>query len=194
MGFTRADGGPRILAGHKGAGMLGYVICADGRARAGLLRRLAEKLGAEGWRLAGAVDAPAPQGGGRREMLLAVLGGDAPMPEIVDIAQDLGPLARGCKLDAGALERAAGLAEAALTRGADLVIVNKFGKREAEGRGFRPLIGLAMAAGVPVLIGVTRDRRAAFDTFAAGMGQELPPQAAALHGWASAMRAMTAES
>lgn len=174
--------------------MLGCVVTEDGRARARLLRGLAQRLGAEGWRLAGAIDAPTAmrvRAGIRRQMLLAVLGGE--VPEVVDIAQDLGPLARGCKLDPGALERVAGLAEAALARGADLVIINKFGKREAEGRGFRPLIGRALAAGVPVLIGLAPGRRADFDAFASGMAQEVPPRAAALRAWASAHRAALAD-
>jgi len=174
--------------------MLGCVVTEDGRARARLLRGIAERLGAEGWRLAGAIDVPPTlraRAGIRRQMLLGVLGGDG--LAMVDIAQDLGPLARGCKLDPGALERAAGLAEAALAQGADLVIVNKFGKREAEGRGFRPLIGQALAAGVPVLIGLAPGRRADFDAFASGMAQEVPPRAAALRAWASAHRAALAD-
>jgi hypothetical protein len=174
--------------------MLGCVVTPDGHARARLLRGLVARLGSEGWRLAGAIDLPAPVRAGvrlRRQMLLSVLGAEP--SEIVDIAQDLGPLARGCKLDPGALERVAGLAEAALGRGADLVIVNKFGKREAEGRGFRPLIGQALAAGVPVLVGLAPARRAEFDAFAAGMAEEVAPRAAALRAWASAHRAALAD-
>lgn len=174
--------------------MLGCVVTLDGHVRARLLRGLAVRLGAKGWRLAGAIDLPAPARAGvrvRRQMLLAVLGGAA--PEVVDIAQDLGPLALGCKLDPGALERVAGLAEAALGGGADLVIINKFGKREAEGRGFRPLIGQALAAGVPVLVGLAPARRAEFDAFAAGMAEEVAPRAAALRAWASAHRAALAD-
>jgi len=73
---------------------------------------------------------------------------------VIRISQSLGAGARGCRLDPEALEIAVAAAEARLAAGADLVIVNKFGKHEADGRGFRALIAEAVAAGVPVLVGV----------------------------------------
>ena len=47
-----------------------------------------------------------------------------------------------------ALEQAVALTQSALSQGADLLIVNKFGKHEADGRGMRPLIGEALAMGL----------------------------------------------
>jgi hypothetical protein len=55
------------------------------------------------------------------------------------ISQDLGAGARGCQLDPGALERAVARVDMSLAEDApELLIVNKFGKREAEGHGFAP--------------------------------------------------------
>ncbi len=72
---------------------------------------------------------------------------------------------------------------------ADLLILNKFGKQEMEGRGFRPAIAEALALGVPVLTGINADNRAAFDTFVAGMAEALPPDFDAILAWVAAVRA-----
>jgi hypothetical protein len=147
--------------------MLGYITgFAEGQAN-DLLGRVAAALQAEGVRVAGVVQVNT---GARGAMDLQVLGGD-----LVRISQSLGTLSRGCRLDAAGLERAVGLVEAQLTAGADVVIVNKFGKQEAAGRGFRPLIGAALGAGVPVLLSVGDEYLAAFEEFADGMGRALAP-------------------
>ena len=51
---------------------------------------------------------------------------------------------------------------AAIRDGADVVIVNRFGKLEAEGRGLIDLIDQAVAADIPVLIAVPEHRFAAW--------------------------------
>lgn len=63
---------------------------------------------------------------------------------------------------------------------ADLVILNKFGKQEAEGRGFREALAGAVAEGIPVLVGLNALNKAAFETFAAGLPTECPPTLEAL--------------
>jgi len=73
--------------------------------------------------------------------------------------------------------------EAAGTQGVDLLIVNKFGPQEAEGRGFCAAIGVALADDVPVLVGVAGGIRAAFDTFACGMAETLPANPEAIRAW-----------
>jgi hypothetical protein len=156
--------------------MLGFILSGDPAEMARMIADLARDLQDMGLRLAGAVELPDDPAIGRRQMRLRLLGRD----EVVDIAQNLGALARGCTLDTAALEDAAGRAEAVFGFGCDLVIINKFGKTEAEGRGFRPLIGRAVAAGVPVLIGLSPDRRAAFEAFSGGMGQAVVPDARAI--------------
>lgn len=102
----------------------------------------------------------------------------------VTISQRLGDGARGCRLDPGGLERAVGLVEAELDSGADVLILNKFGKQEAEGRGFRPLIGEALARDIPVLTAVAASNRAAFLEFCDGIATELPADAERLADWA----------
>lgn len=103
-------------------------------------------------------------------------------PEI-RISQSLGLQARGCRLDPGALEDAVALVEARLGDGADCLIVNKFGKHEAEGRGFRPVIAAALSEGLPVLVGLNRLNAEAFHAFTGGMAEEVPATAEALRDW-----------
>lgn len=107
------------------------------------------------------------------------------LPEGPDIriSQDLGAGATGCRLDTGALEAAVGHVAAALEAGADVLIVNKFGKHEAEGRGFRSVIAEALARDIPVLVGLNGLNRAAFEAFTEGCGDHLPADAAILADW-----------
>jgi hypothetical protein len=76
-----------------------------------------------------------------------------------------------------------GLVSASLAGGADLLIVNKFGKHEADGRGFREVIAEALARGIPVLVGLNGLNLPAFEGFAGGLAVPLPPEEEALSAW-----------
>lgn len=160
--------------------MLGYVS-PEGRGAADrLLADAADTLRARGARLVGAVQVnlQRPQSH-RHDMELHVLTGH----DVIRISQYLGRDSRGCHLDPDGLERTVGLVEAALEKPADLLIVNKFGKQEVEGRGFRPLIGQAMAAGIPVLTAVNPSNRPAFLDFTGGIATELAATRTAILDW-----------
>jgi hypothetical protein len=102
---------------------------------------------------------------------------------VVRISQNLGAASSGCRLDAGALEMA--VAEVAQRLpGARLLIVNKFGKHEAEGRGFRQMVADVAAEGVPVLIGMNSMNRQAFFDFAGDLATPVP--ATEVLNWARA--------
>ncbi len=105
---------------------------------------------------------------------------------VIRINQDLGEGSTGCRLDPGALEQAVAEVASRLA-GADLLIVNKFGKHEAEGRGFRHLIAEALATGKPVLLGVNRLNQPAFERFADGLAERLPGSLDAALDWAERM-------
>ena len=162
---------------------LGYVSLPAPGAADRLLSAIAADLAAGGLQLAGAVQHSLETGSGsaRPEMWLRVLG----TAEALAISQRLGTGARGCTLDADGLERAVALAAGGLA-GADLLIVNKFGKQESLGRGFRPLIAEALMAGIPVLTAVRPDYLPAFRDFAGGMETALPAEA--VRDWALGLR------
>lgn len=102
---------------------------------------------------------------------------------ILRISQYLGAGARGCRLDPEALERAVALVEADLQNDVDLLIINKFGKHEAEGRGFRTAIAIAISKGVPVLVGTNTLNRNAFLEFVGSDAIELEPMGEAIQAW-----------
>jgi Protein of unknown function (DUF2478) len=160
--------------------MLAYTM-APGRGDTDLiLQALAHDLGASGLQCCGIVQINSERADtGPCDMDVRVL----PDGPVLRISQELGPSARGCRLDPTALETAVGLVAARLSSGADLLIINKFGKHEAEGRGFRDVIAQAVAMNVPVLVGLNSLNREAFEAFAGGLAVQLPSERAALRAW-----------
>ncbi len=144
-----------------------------------LLAGVAERLLADGIRVCGTVQFnTACDGDGPCDMDVRVL----PDGPVIRISQSLGPGARGCRLDPGALETAIAECEARL-EGASLLIVNKFGKQEALGRGFRTLIAEAMARDIPVLVGLNALNKTAFEEFTGGAAEPVDPTPKALDTW-----------
>ena len=155
--------------------MLGFITVNDMAGAANrLLADTATRLQAQGWRLAGAVQDNLDRGPDRDcDMDLRILGDVGPA---IRISQSLGIHATACRLDTGALAQAVGRAEAVLAKGADLVIVNKFGKQECYGRGFRDFIAEALAQGVPVLLSVPPEQLEGFHEFAGDLAEPVAPE------------------
>jgi hypothetical protein len=99
------------------------------------------------------------------------------------LAQDFDPAAQGCRLDLARLQNAGTRIADALARGADLVIINRFGKRERDGKGLSYLIERALDANIPVLIAVGKDHFADWIKFAGGMSVKLGCDRGALDAW-----------
>jgi nucleoside-triphosphatase THEP1 len=161
-------------------------VAAKGRGAVDLLfQEVAARLAAEGWRLAGAVQVNCGRDDVEHcDMDIRVL----PEGGIYRISQQLGRGSSGCRLNPDALERA--VAEATgLWERPDLLIVNKFGKMEGEGRGFRDLIARAVAEGVPVLIGVNGLNRDALEAFLGSPAPLVAAEVGAVLAWAAGQRA-----
>lgn len=103
----------------------------------------------------------------------------------IRISQNLGREAKGCRLDPEALEIAVTEVGNRLTSDVSLLVLNKFGKHEASGRGFRDTIGQAMALDVPVVCGVNALNREAFEAFSQGTAEYVEPTTEALAKWFS---------
>lgn len=145
-----------------------------------LLHEAAAQLQARGYRLAGTVQINTDrERNGPCDMDVKVL----PDGPVIRISQNLGRGARGCRLNPSALETAVAQVETSLAQGVDCLIVNKFGKHESEGRGFRPVIVDALSRGIPVLVGLNQLNENDFLTFAEGLAKELEPQSPALLDW-----------
>lgn len=99
------------------------------------------------------------------------------------ISQPLGSGSRGCRLDPAALADVAGSLLAEIDAGVDLLILNRFGKSEAEGHGFRAVIEAAYSKQIPVLT-VVRDAYVGdWHDFAGDCGVLLSPDKTALAAW-----------
>lgn len=157
-------------------------VMAEGRGDTDLLLAdIAERLSCRGVRLCGIVQINTNRPGTHRcDMDVRVL----PDGPLLRISQNLGKAARGCRLDPAALETAVARAEQILAEGADLMIINKFGKHEAEGRGFRNAIAEAAARDIPVLVGLNALNADAFHEFTAGMADRIAPDPEAVLAWA----------
>lgn len=105
------------------------------------------------------------------------------------ISQPLGAGARGCPLAPGALAACSAALQADLAGGCGLLILNRFGKCENEGRGFRDLISAALMAGIPVLTALLDTCAEAWAGFAGGLTCDLPPDRQAILDRAGAVRA-----
>ena len=89
------------------------------------------------------------------------------------ITQNLGRESQGCRLDTSALAEVAGWLAADLRDPPDLLVLNRFGKTEAEGGGLRPVLEQAVALGVPVLVPVNRKQLAFWRDYAGDLAVEL---------------------
>lgn len=156
------------------------IRCGPGVAVDALLEHVVGELRGSGLRLAGFVQQTAPADddccGVTR---LRNLRDDS----LVAISQDLGAGARGCRLDPGALARAAADLESSLGVDIDLVVLNRFGRAEAEGRGMRDVIEFALTAGFPVLLPVRDEHHDAWSRFHGGLGAVLSSDTDAIVAW-----------
>lgn len=145
-----------------------------------LLYRVATTLLARGHRPCGTVQINSETcDGGACDMDVKVL----PDGPVLRISQSLGREAKGCRLDPSALEEAVGYVEAALDQNPDCLIVNKFGKHEADGRGFRNAIAAALSQDIPVLVGLNALNAPAFLDFVGGEAVQIAPDEDVLLDW-----------
>ena len=141
-----------------------------------VLRDFANDLKAQGLRAVGMVQASQCADSSLSAELL-------PGGEKLLLAQDFDPAASGCRLDLARLQNAGERISEALEAGADLLIVNRFGKRERDGKGLGFLIERALNAAIPVVIAVPSKSFADWTKFAGGMSVKLTCDHAALATW-----------
>lgn len=161
---------------------IAYVSLPGRGATDALIAAAVAQLRPLGLQLAGTVqtDVPRPDRS-LCDMELAVL----PDGPVFRINQDRGEAARGCRLDGGALEEAV-VEVAARMDGAEVLIVNKFGKLEAQGRGYVPLIAEALGRDMAVLVGVNALTLPDLLAFCDGLATALPADATAIADWVAA--------
>lgn len=163
---------------------LAYVMTEERGETDRLLSALANELDARGIRAVGIVQTNVEcYDSALCDMDVRVLPGD----HVIRISQSLGEGSKGCRLNPEALEEAVGLVTQSLDVNApQVLIVNKFGKHEAFGRGMRPVIGEALGRGLPVVSGVNGMNLEAFQSFSEGMAEEIEGRLKPILSWIEA--------
>ena len=177
----RHERAPLIPAEHANAGSrIGLVAYDDGLLRDALIARCAAGLVASGYRLGGIVQSNSRRHGRRRcDMYVKdLLGGDE-----IKISLDRGDEARGCRLDPDAFARIEAWIKGAVVERVDLLIINKFGREEAHGRGLRAVVAEALIAEIPLVIGVSTQNLGDFLTFVGDSVTCLEPDIEAISAW-----------
>lgn len=158
------------------------ITYARGQAEAvdALLCELALKLKGEGYNLAGSIQWNGPPAEGAMC--------DFDFEDLATGTRIGGCLPKsgrnqGCRLDAPRLEDAAGLTAASIVADVDLVIINRFGKEELSGRGFRQAFGSAVEQGLPVLTALNHAQRDSFGAFTGEAADNLTPDIATVEQW-----------
>jgi nucleoside-triphosphatase THEP1 len=155
------------------------VVCDRGSDAADLFADAAARLRAAGLRAGGVVQRTADSGG-----TCAMLAENLGDGRQVAITQRLGPGSQSCKVDTAALAEIAGaLGHAVAEARCDAVLVVKFGKLEAQGRGLRDELAAAIARDLPVVVAVSPKLMAAFAAFLGGEPARLPLDADAIAAW-----------
>lgn len=173
---------PLLPAEHAAAGpsQIAVVVYDDGLVRDALITRCASDLAASGYRLGGIVQSNAHRPGRRRcDMYVKdLMGGDE-----IKISFDRGNEARGCRLDPDAFARIDGWIERAVLEHVELLVINKFGREEANGRGLRAVLAEALIAEIPLLIGISTQNLSDFLTFVGDSATRLGPDIEAMTAW-----------
>ena len=102
-----------------------------------------------------------------------------------ELFENRGPGARGCRLDTAALADIAARIEGSLEYAPNLLILNKYGKVECEGGGFRDLVANAIDREIVVVIGVPQRNLELWREFAGDLSVEISGDGAALQEWIS---------
>ena len=146
------------------------LVYSDSALADSVLREVAARMSQAGLTLAGLVQHnPVRPTRSRCDMMLE----DLSTGDLVEISEDRGAGARGCILMVDQLLRAIETVRSGLAHAPDLVILNKFGKTESEGRGLRSLIVEVVETGLLLLIAVPYRNLDNWRTFASDFSHEV---------------------
>lgn len=154
------------------------VHCGEGQGD-DLLGAILDECIQQGWRVRGLVT----QQGKDPQGLLPMQLRDIHTGEVFTISQCLGRDSRGCNLDMGRLAEAGKSLRNALNEQPDLVVLNRFGYSETQGRGFSQELSQLISAEIPVLTLVSEKYLEGWQVFSAGLAQTLPLERTSIEQW-----------
>lgn len=158
------------------------LVYAPGGSPGALLARFARDLQGRGWRVGGLVQEIHRDAEGYKQ-------------EIVGVELDTGRRLRlakyrgdrrvepECGFDDAALAEATGAVRRAVAEKADIILIEKFSRREREGQGLFDEILSAMAEGIPTVTAVAGSAVEDWTRFTGGLSVLLPPELPALWRW-----------
>ncbi|MBN9672728.1 DUF2478 domain-containing protein [Roseibium aggregatum] len=160
--------------------LCGAIRADQGEAVDCLLETAAARLKQQGVRVAGVLQRRAAHG----DTCCADMGLELiSTGETIEISQPLGSGSQGCRLDPRGLAEITACLLSELEDGPDLLFLNRFGKGEQEGEGFRQLIGRAVELSIPVLTAVRPPYLDAWRLFTGDLSEELPPMLDPVLDW-----------
>lgn len=157
---------------------LAALVYRSGEDPDGVLRDFSRALIAQGRRVVGMVQA-------RTDCLISAT--LLPTGETIELSQALGRYSQSCALDTNRLAQVAVHVQNGIIAGSDLVVINRFGKLEAQGKGFLDELAQAVAADTPVVIAVPQHRFEDWLRFSGGMSVKLACCLSSLHRWWNAV-------
>lgn len=130
-----------------------------------LLAALITRLRDRGIALAGLIQHNLPGDG--MDAAAVMVAEDLATGQTTIISESRGAAAAGCRLDTQGLAAAAALAAGAIPA-AQVVVLSKFGKAEADGRGLRAEFVTALSHAIPLVTSVPASRLADWEAFLGG--------------------------
>ncbi len=161
---------------------LAAVLYEQGAFIDDFMRSVADRLRAEGLRVGGLFQENLPGEAACATMQLV----DLNRGERFVISQNLGPDSRGCRLDPRGVVDAGTQLNATLADAVDILVINKFGRGDAEGVGLRGTFAAAIDSGIPVLTAVRPPYVEAWTAFHGGLADGLTPDLEVVLAWCRA--------
>jgi hypothetical protein len=156
---------------------LAALVYANDQRPDDILRSFAMEVRARGHRVTGLVQLDGHCSDGQLAVMVLHTG------ERIGLLENRGTGAKGCRLDVQRLLNAGSKVADAIGDGADLVVINRFGKQEQGGKGLRFLIEQALGAEIPVVVAVAQSAFPAWTQFSDGMSVKLACNTRALRAW-----------
>jgi len=170
---------PHSVPPHSAQPALVAIVYANETYPQSTFEGIVEDCRRRGLRIAGVLQHPVCSDAGHCDVVLEELTTGLR----TDLFEDRGPGASGCRLDVAALAEVNGQVARSLDHDPELLILNKFGKVEAEGRGLLDLVAIAVDRGIPVVIGVPIRNLEAWRNFAGGMSVEFSSDPSEVAEW-----------
>ena len=177
---SSTSGCSEAMSGERGAQTLGAITYCDGQNVDQLIAGVVQVLEAEGVALCGVLQHEvADTEGCCASMYLQNISDGA----CLKLSQDLGSGSQGCRLNPHTLAESSGQLLLEMDKNPDLLVLNRFGKGEAEGHGFRTVLEKAYQRQIPVLVGVKETHRAAWEEFAGCFSRALKVDSRSVLMW-----------